>query len=132
MIQRHGATITPPAGLHRRWLYECSCGPDHTRRFWSRLRATAWAAVHGEAFIPTCSPIPDRPPPTAEPTEEIPAGAVEIGRITTVHYLDHNGTPRVTVHRPDFEALPALVQLGMVELTRKDVMDGPDDQEEWT
>ena len=63
--------------------------------------------------------------------KEIPDGAVEIGRIVAIHYLDSDGKPKVTVHRPDDETIPALVQLGMAALIQKDVMDGPDDQEEW-
>ncbi len=54
---------------------------------------------------------------------------VEIGSITGTYFLDANGNMRVSVDRPDFDVIPPLVQLGIVELIRENVLHGEEPAE---
>lgn len=62
---------------------------------------------------------------------ELPDGAMPIGVITAIYSLAANGEPIVTVNRPGFDIIPAVVQLGIVALIHEDVMHDPagDDSE---
>lgn len=54
-----------------------------------------------------------------QPEEET---AFPVGRIVISYFLDEDGQPKVNVDRPDFDTIPALVQLGMVAYANYDVM----------
>lgn len=41
-----------------------------------------------------------------------------IGEIAIAYYLDSEGTPIVSTELPDTDAIPAVVQLGMIEMAR--------------
>lgn len=56
---------------------------------------------------------------------EVPDEAMVIGSITGTYSMMPDGDMIVTVNRPDFSIIPAVVQLGIVELIREDVMHDP-------
>lgn len=55
--------------------------------------------------------------------------AFPVGRIVISYFLDEDGQPKVNVDRPDFDVIPALVQLGIVRYADYSIMHGSGDQE---
>jgi hypothetical protein len=55
----------------------------------------------------------------SEPDETIP-----IGEIVAKYFLSADGRPEVAIEHPDFETVPIVVQLGMVELIRDTLLHG--------
>jgi hypothetical protein len=61
---------------------------------------------------------------------ELPEGALPIGEIIIRYYLDDDGAPMIQIDLPDTDSVPAVVQLGMLDLARDSILHGPDDEDE--
>lgn len=52
-------------------------------------------------------------------------GHMLIGSIHLNYYLDETGRPYIEVDNPEFDVIPAVVQVGMVAFAQDQILRGP-------